>query len=58
MCPNKKSKPKGLDVDKKDLSGFENLTGLSLEHDSCYRGRIDIYRCKKTGRVVKMDIVR
>jgi hypothetical protein len=42
---------------QKDLSGFENLTGLTLEYDSCYRGKIEIWKDGK-GEVVYQKIVR
>jgi len=42
---------------KKDLSGFENLTGLTVEYDSCYRGKIEIWR-DDSGRVVSQKIIR
>lgn len=41
----------------KDLPGFQNLEGLKLEHDTCYRGRIEIWKDKK-GNIVKQSIIR
>lgn len=42
---------------EKDLSGFENLTGLTVEFDSCYRGKIEILK-DANGEVVSLRILR
>jgi hypothetical protein len=49
--------------DRKTLQKGKNqyppdLTHTTLEHDSCYRGRVEIYRDQVTGEVVYMRIVR
>lgn len=46
---------------QKDLSGFDpdsyRETGLTLEYDSCYRGKIEIWK-DGNGEVVRIRIVR
>jgi|GEM_PF-5367549 len=47
MSQKKESKPKPDERPK-----------VIIEHDSCYRGRIEVHRCADTGKVLKMDIIR
>ena len=46
---------------QKDLSGFDpdsyRETGLTLEYDSCYRGKIEIWK-DGNGEVVSQKIIR
>jgi hypothetical protein len=49
----------GKPVKTKPSKGLEPLEGgYTVEYDSCYRGRIEIHRDKKTGEVVKFQIIR
>jgi hypothetical protein len=42
---------------EKDLAGFENLPGLTIEYDSCCRGKMEIWKDKE-GNVVRIKIIR
>jgi hypothetical protein len=50
-------KPSLKSVKEKDLAGFENLPGLTVTYDSCYRGKIEICT-NKNGKVVSQKIIR
>lgn len=57
MCQPKKSDlkcPKGKDLSVPNLSG---LTGLKVEYDSCYRGKIEVWKDQE-GNIVKQRIIR
>lgn len=54
MCPKNGSKPK---ADDQTFEVSQNLDGLTLELDSCYRGRLEIWKDRK-GEIVKVDIIR
>ena len=42
----------------KPSKGKESLEGCIIEYDSCARGKLEIYKDKVTGEVVKMKIIR
>lgn len=55
MYPSKKQQQNS--PDPKDLSGFETRRGLTVEYDSCYRGKIEIWK-DQNGVVVRVNIIR
>lgn len=50
--------PKSLEQQAQPSKGFEPLEGCIIEYDSCARGKLEIYKDRKTGEVIQIKIIR